>query len=79
MYTLYILSCMDESFYTGITKNLCKRLDMHRNGNGSKYVRARLPVEIVYTEEYKDRSSAMKREIEIKNMSRKNKLILIGR
>jgi putative endonuclease len=77
MYTLYILRCKDDSFYTGIAKNLDKRLEMHRAGTGSKYVRARLPIEVVYTEEWKDRSSATKREMEIKKMTRTDKLKLI--
>jgi putative endonuclease len=78
MYTLYILRCRDNSLYTGIAKDLAKRLDMHRAGTGSKYVRGRLPVSVVYTEEWKDRSSATKREMEIKKMSRKTKEILIS-
>ncbi len=77
MYTLYILSCADKSLYTGIAKNLEKRLDMHRGGTGAKYVRGRLPFSVVYTEACKDRSSATKREMEIKKMSRKNKYLLI--
>ena len=77
MYTVYILRCADDSLYTGIAKNLDKRLEMHRAGTGAKYVRGRLPFELVYTEGCKDRSSALKREIEVKKMSRedKNKLI----
>lgn len=77
MYTLYILSCADKSLYTGIAKNLEKRLDMHRGGTGAKYVRGRLPFSVVYTEACKDRSSATKREMEIKKMSKKNKHLLI--
>ncbi len=73
MYTLYILQCADKSLYTGIAKNLEKRLEAHRAGVGSKYVRARLPAKIVYTETCKNRSEATKREAEIKNMSRKEK------
>jgi len=77
MYTLYILRCKDNSLYTGIAKDLEKRLEMHRAGTGSKYVRAKSPFAVVYTEECKDRSSATKREIEIKKLSKfeKEKLI----
>ncbi len=77
MYTLYILRCKDGSLYTGIAKNLEKRLEMHRDGTGSKYVRAKMPFELVYTEKWEDRSSATKREMKIKKMSKKNKNLLI--
>ncbi len=77
MYTLYILRCADKSLYTGIAKNLDKRLEMHRAGTGAKYVRGRLPFELVYTEECEDRSSATKREMEIKKLTRKEKETLM--
>ena len=77
MYTLYILKCSDKSLYTGIARDLDKRLETHRRGLGSKYVRARLPFSLIYTEEYKNRSIATKREIKIKNMTRKQKLALL--
>ena len=48
---MYVLRCGDGSLYTGITNDVEKRLEMHRSGKGSKYVRARLPVEMVYCEE----------------------------
>ncbi|MDN5341971.1 MULTISPECIES: GIY-YIG nuclease family protein [Oceanotoga] len=73
----YILKCSDNSLYTGWTNDLKKRLETHNSGKGSKYTRSRLPVEIVYFEEFKNKSDAMKREYEIKKLSRKNKLILI--
>jgi putative endonuclease len=76
MYTLYILKCADGSLYTGIAKDLKKRLAAHRAGKGSKYVRARLPVKVVYTEKCNSRSKATKREMEIKNTSREKKLKL---
>jgi len=50
MYYVYILKCSDDSLYTGITNNLDKRMQVHIAGQGSRYVRARLPFEIVYTE-----------------------------
>ena len=77
MYTLYILKCADGSLYTGIAKDLEKRLEMHRSGKGSKYVRGRLPFDVVYTEAWKNRSEATKREMEIKGMSREEKKRLI--
>ena len=73
MYTLYIIQCQDGSLYTGIARDVEKRLRQHKNGTGSKYVRAHLPFKLVYEEKYKDRSSASKRESEIKKMSRKEK------
>lgn len=77
MYKLYIIKCSDGSLYTGIAKDLDARLETHRQGAGSKYVRARLPFTLVYSEECRDRSTATKREIVIKKMERKQKLLLI--
>jgi putative endonuclease len=76
MYTLYIIKCADGSLYTGIATNLERRLEIHRHGTGSKYVRARLPFSLVYTEKCKNRSKATKREMEIKKMTRSQKLKL---
>jgi putative endonuclease len=78
MFFVYILKCSDDSLYTGITNNLDKRLKTHTKGKGSKYVRARLPFELVYSENIPDQSSALIREYEIKQMSRSNKLKLIA-
>lgn len=72
-YTLYILKCSDDTLYTGITTDLDHRMLVHREGKGSKYVRARLPFEVVYTEKLKNRSEASKREYEIKQMCREAK------
>ncbi len=77
LYFLYILQCSDASLYTGITNNLVSRLEKHKSGKGSKYVRSRLPFKIVYTEELPNKSSALKREIEIKKLSREEKLKLV--
>ncbi|MBT3539271.1 GIY-YIG nuclease family protein [Candidatus Parcubacteria bacterium] len=77
MYTLYIIKCSDESLYTGIATDLNKRLDIHKQGTGSKYVRTRLPFSLVYTEKCKNRSLATKREMVIKKLTRKQKLNLI--
>lgn len=73
-YTLYILLCEDNTLYTGITNNLENRIKVHTSGKGSKYVRARLPVSIIYTEELTDKSAALKRELEIKGWSRIDKI-----
>ena len=74
----YILRCADGTYYTGYTPDLEKRLLTHNGGKGAKYTRSRLPVTLVYFEEYKDKSEAMAREYRIKKMSRKEKEKLIG-
>lgn len=74
---VYILRCADDSLYTGWTNNLEKRLKVHSSGKGAKYTKARLPVELVYHEEFDDKIAAMKREYEIKQLTRKEKLELL--
>jgi len=78
MYTLYILKCSNDTLYTGIAKNLEKRLEQHRAGTGSKYVRARLPFTLVYTKRCRNRASAQKQEYRIKQLSRQEKIKLIS-
>lgn len=78
MYTVYIIQCADNSLYTGIARDLEKRLTDHKIGKGSKYVRARLPLNLVHAESHPNRSIASKREIQIKNMTRKEKIKLIN-
>ena len=74
---VYILRCNDDSLYTGWTNNLEKRVEAHSNGKGAKYTKARLPVELVYFEEYENKVEAMRREYAIKQLKRKEKLMLI--
>ena len=74
---VYVLRCSDNSLYTGWTNNLEKRLKTHLAGKGAKYTKARLPVELVYYEEFEDKIEAMKREYKIKQLSRKEKLKLV--
>lgn len=74
---LYILRCGDGSLYTGITTDVEKRLEVHRSGKGAKYTRGRSPLELVYCEACGDHSAALKRELEIKALSREEKLKLI--
>ena len=74
---LYILRCGDGTFYTGITTDVAKRLEVHRSGKGAKYTRSRGPLELVYEEECGDHSAALKRELEIKKLSREGKMKLI--
>ena len=73
----YILKCVDGSFYSGITNNLEERLREHNSGEGAKYTKIRLPVEMVYFEEYPNKSSACKREIEVKGWRRTKKESLV--
>ena len=78
---VYILKCGDDSYYTGITNDLEKRVNDHECGKGAKYTRGRGPFKIIYKEDLDNRSEASKREIEIKKLSRpdKEKLIIRGR
>lgn len=78
MYFVYILECADKTLYTGSTNNLEKRIITHNTGKtGAKYTRARRPVKIVYSEEVKNLSAALKREAQIKKLSRQEKITLI--
>lgn len=74
---LYILKCRDGSLYTGITTDVEKRLELHRSGKGAKYTRGRGPLELVYREECAGHSAALHRELEVKRLTRKQKLALI--
>ena len=79
MYTLYILRCSDDTLYTGITNNLEKRLKMH-NGElawGARYTSGRRPVELVHSEKLESKSEALKKELQIKKLSKQEKLELI--
>ncbi|MFD1172878.1 GIY-YIG nuclease family protein [Oceanobacillus picturae] len=76
-HTVYILKCKDDSLYTGYTNNLTKRLQMHREGKGAKYTRGRGPLEVVYMERFPTKEQAMQREYRIKQLSRKEKYVLI--
>lgn len=78
MYHLYLLRCADGTLYTGITNDLAKRLAVHQAGKGAKYTRARLPVELVYSEECGSRSQALKRELEVKSLTREQKMELLN-
>ena len=73
----YIVKCSDNSLYCGWTNNLEKRVATHNKGQGGKYTRTRLPVELVYFETFETKEEAMSREFHIKKLSRKEKLQLI--
>jgi len=73
----YLLRCADDTLYCGVTNNLDKRIAAHTAGTAAKYTRARRPVELVFMQDCGDKSAALKREMEIKNLSRTEKLVLI--
>ena len=70
---VYILRCADNSLYTGITKDVDRRLKQHNAGTASRYTRGRLPVSLKYQEEQPNQSMALKRELAIKALSLKAK------
>lgn len=74
---VYIIQCKDRSLYTGWTVDLEKRVEIHNKGKASKYTRGRLPVKLVYFETFLNKIDAQKREYEIKQLSREEKLKLI--
>lgn len=78
MYFLYLLLCRDASIYTGITTDVRRRFREHKDGMGGKYTRSRRAVKILYTEKFKTRSAASKREAEIKSWPRAKKLKLFS-
>ena len=74
----YLLRCADGTLYTGIARDAARRLQVHNSGRGAKYTRSRLPVLLVYRETQPDKSAALRREAEIKRLSRTEKLQLIA-
>jgi putative endonuclease len=76
---VYIVRCADASLYTGVAKDLHARISEHNGGGGAKYTRTRRPVELVYTEEASDRSTAQRREAAIKQLTAAKKRELIAR
>ena len=76
-YFVYLLQCRDKSIYTGITTDVERRFSEHKKGLGGHYTSSRKATKILYTEKAKDRSTALKREAEIKKFSREKKLALI--
>ena len=75
---LYILECSDGTFYTGITKDIERRLKAHNNGKGASFSRMRRPVKIIYHEILKSRTQALVREFAVKSLPRKKKEELIA-
>ena len=74
---VYMLRCADDTLYTGWTTDVERRVAVHSSGKCAKYTRARLPVELVYTEEFEDKIEAQKREYAIKQLTRAEKEYLI--
>lgn len=77
-WSVYIILCTDKSLYTGITTNVSRRFSQHASQKGAKYFRGRQPNQFIYIETGHDRSSAGKREMAIKKLTRLEKLQLIA-
>jgi putative endonuclease len=73
---VYIIRCSDDTLYTGITTDIDRRFNQHAEGTGAKYFRSRQPLQVVYLEKNHTRSSAAKRESQIKAMNRADKILL---
>lgn len=80
MYYLYILQCADDTLYTGITVDLERRIAEHNGSKlGAKYTKCRRPVELLFSMEFATRSQATKEEARIKNLTRREKMEIVGR
>jgi predicted GIY-YIG superfamily endonuclease len=75
---VYLLRCADGSLYTGIAKDLEKRLALHRAGRASRYTRSRLPVDLVWSREVESWGAALREELRIKALSRQRKETLVS-
>lgn len=76
-WVVYIVECNDGSLYTGVTNDLNRRIEQHNAGKGAKYTRMKRPVKLVYSREVENKSEACKLEYQIKQLSRKEKILLI--
>jgi putative endonuclease len=79
VWQVYIIICSDNSLYTGITTDIERRFRQHKEGRGAKYFRGRQPLQVVYLENDHCRSSASRREVQIKTMNRADKALLVSR
>ncbi len=77
MFYVYIVQCTDNTYYTGMAKDVETRINQHNTGKGAKYTKGRSPVLLKYKETYNTVGEALKREHEIKKLSRKQKQMLI--
>lgn len=75
-YFVYMLLCRDGSYYLGSTNNVEKRFLAHQSGNGASYTRSHKPIKVVYREDLPDKSSALKREAELKKLTHRQKVAL---
>ena len=78
MWFVYILLCSDNSFYIGISNNVQKRFTEHQNGKGGAYTRSHKPIKLIYQEQCPDKSAALKREIQLKKLTKAQKKALIN-
>lgn len=78
MWYVYIIKCSDDSYYTGITTDVERRLNEHNSGTGAKYTKGRAPVELEEFKEFDNRSDASREEARIKKLTRSKKEHLIG-
>lgn len=76
MWYVYIVECRDKTLYTGVTNDINRRIHDHNKNQGGSYTRIRTPIRLVYNETHTSRSSALKREAQIKRWSRDKKLAL---
>lgn len=74
---VYIIECKDGKLYTGITNDLIRRIKQHNSGQGCRFTKYRIPVKLVFKEKYDFKGAALKRELEIKGLTRGKKLELI--
>lgn len=78
MYYLYLIECEDKTLYTGITTDVERRFREHHSGKGGAYTRSKKVKKILYTEKFKTRGEALRRESEIKGWRREKKLALVN-
>ena len=76
-YYFYLARCADDTLYSGYTVNIKEREQRHNEGRGARYTKARRPVKIVYSEEYQTKSEAMKREYEVNQWTKNQKMDLL--
>jgi putative endonuclease len=77
-WALYIAECADGSYYTGIAKDVEKRIEVHNSGKGAKYTSTHLPVKLLFQEPQKDYSAALKREYQVKRLSKTRKVRFVA-
>ena len=74
---VYIVQCRDGTYYTGYTKDLENRIALHKSGKGAKYVKYKLPAELVYAKEYRYYKNALNEEMRVKKLTREQKSKLV--